>query len=102
MARRQDRALTVDQLIVIRAIADKDWVKSNSKEEKKELESTIEFATIYVCVSLLGEEVTLMVIKGLIMFWKDTRNHCILHTMMALKERFKGKTTCSGIVFCWN
>ena len=39
---------------------------------------------------LRGEEVPLIVIDGLNMFWKETRNHCIPHMMMTLKGRFKG------------
>ena len=43
---RQDEALTVDQLLLIGDIYEKDRVKSNSEEEEKELESMITFATI--------------------------------------------------------
>ena len=57
---------------------------------EKELESTIAFATIEFCVSLQEEEVTLIVIEGLNMFWKETLNHCIPHMMMTLKRKFKG------------
>ena len=52
MVRRQDEALTVDQLLLIGNIYEKDWVKSNSEEERKELESTIVFSTIEFCVSM--------------------------------------------------
>ena len=37
VVRRQDEALTVDQLLLIGDIAEKDWVKSNSEDENKEL-----------------------------------------------------------------
>ena len=57
VARRQDKALTVDQLLVIGEIAEEDWLKSNYEEEKKGLESTIVFSTINFCVYFLGEEV---------------------------------------------
>ena len=43
---RQDEALTVDQLLLIGDIYEKDRVKSNYEEEEKELESMITFATI--------------------------------------------------------
>ena len=36
------------------------------------------------------EEVPLIVIEGLNMFWKETRNHLIPHMMMTLKGEFKG------------
>ena len=35
VVRRQDEALTVDQLLLIAEIAEEDWSKSNSEEEKK-------------------------------------------------------------------
>ena len=78
----------VNQILFIGEIAEEDWSKSNSEEEKKELELTIEFATIAFCVYLRGEEVPLIVIEGLNMFWKETRNHRIPHMMMTLKGRF--------------
>ena len=101
MVRRQDEALMVDQIILIGEIAEEYWPKSSYEEEKKELESTTEFSTIYFCVSLRREEVPLILIEGLNMFWKETRNHRIPHMIMTLKGRFKKITTCSGIVFCW-
>ena len=82
VVKSQDEALTVDQLLLIGDIADKDWVKSNPEEEKKELESMIAFDTIEFCMSLQGEEVPLILIEGLNMLWKDTRNHLIPHMMM--------------------
>ena len=91
MVRRHDEALTVNQLLLIGDIAEEDWSKSNYEEEKKELELTIVFTTIAFCVSLRGEEVPLIVMEGLKMFWKETRNHRIPHMMMTLKGRFKGE-----------
>ena len=35
LVRRQDEALTVNQLLLIGEIAEEDWSKSNSEEEKK-------------------------------------------------------------------
>ena len=91
VVRRQDEALTVDQLILIGEIAEKDWLKSNYEEEKKELDSTIALATIDFCMSLRGEEVPLIVIEGMNMFWKENRNQHIPHMMMTPKGRFKGE-----------
>ena len=91
VVRSQYKALTVDQLLLIGDIAEEDWSKSNSEEEKKELYSTIAFSTIAFCVSLRGEEVPLIVIEVLNMFWKETRNHRIPHMMMTLKGMFKGE-----------
>ena len=74
----QDEELTVDQLLLICDIADKDCLKSNSEEEKKELESTTALTKISFCVSLRGEEFLLIVTEGLNMFWKENRNHRII------------------------
>ena len=65
MARRQAEAMTVDQHPLIGEIYVEDWSKSSLEEEEKELEPTIEFATIAFCMSLRGEEVPLTVIEGL-------------------------------------
>ena len=54
VVRIQDEAMTVDQLLLIGEIAEEDWSKSNSEEKKKEMDSTIEFATISFCMSLRG------------------------------------------------
>ena len=54
LVRRQGKALTVDQLLLIGEIAEGDWSSSNYEEEKKELELTAAFTTIDFCVSLQG------------------------------------------------
>ena len=46
VSRIQDEALTVNQLLSTSEISEEDWSKSNSEEEKKEIESTMAFATI--------------------------------------------------------
>ena len=43
VVRRQGEALTLDQLLLIGDIDEKDWVKSNSDEEKKELVAPFPF-----------------------------------------------------------
>ena len=70
VVRSQDEALTVYQLLSIGEIAKEDWSKSISEKEKKELESTIAFATIASFVSFKGGEVPLIVIEGMNMLWK--------------------------------
>ena len=49
---RKDEALTVNKILLIGEIAEEDWSKSNSEEEKKELELAISFTKIAFCVSL--------------------------------------------------
>ena len=91
VTRKQDKALMADQLLLIGNISKKDWVQSNSEEEKKALYLTTEFATIAFFMSLRVEEALIIIIESLYMFWKDTRNHRTLHIIMKLKRRFKGE-----------
>ena len=91
VVRRLDEELTVNKILLIGKIAEEGWSESNSEEEKKELELTITFAKIAFCVSLWWEDVSLIVIEGLNMFWKETQNNCIPYMMMTFKGRYKGK-----------
>ena len=91
VVRRQDEALTVDQLLLIGDIYEKDRVKSNSEEGKKKAELITLFATIAFFLSLKWEEVPLIIIQGLNMFWNDTWNYRITHMMMTLKGIPKGE-----------
>ena len=52
LVRNQDKVLTVDQLLLGGNISEKECVQSNYEEEKKELESKIEFSTISFFVYL--------------------------------------------------
>ena len=52
MVRSKEDVLPVDQLLLVAEIAEEYWSKSNSEEEKKELESTIAFTKIAFCVYL--------------------------------------------------
>ena len=54
VVRIQYEALTVDQILFIGENAEEEWSNSNSEKEKKELDSTIAFATISFCVFLQG------------------------------------------------
>ena len=60
--------MKIYQLLLIGYIAEKEWVHSDSEQEKKELESKIAFATIDFCESQRQEEVVLIIIEGLTMF----------------------------------
>ena len=46
VVRKQDDALMVKQLLVVCEIAENDWNRSKSEEEKKEIESVILFMII--------------------------------------------------------
>ena len=66
--RKQDEALTVDQLNAIMELGEKDWRKSKCDEEKKEIECLMAFIVIGFCVSLRGEEVPLVALDGMLEF----------------------------------
>ena len=89
--RKQNEALTVEQLMAVCELAEKDWRTSQSEEEKKDMENVMAFIIIGFCVSLRGEEVPLVAIEGLLTFWDETRSHNPPHTMITLKGRFKGE-----------
>ena len=89
--RKQDEALTVEQLLSICDIAEEDWNKSQSEEEKKEIKSVMTFAVVGFCILLRGEEVSFIVINGMLTFWEETRVHRIPHIMITLKGKFKGE-----------
>ena len=91
VVRKQDEALTVEQLLAVCEIAEDDWRKSKSEAEKKDIESVISFMIIGFCISLRGEEVPLIVIEGMLAFWDETRVHKIPHMMITLKGKFKGE-----------
>ena len=46
-------------------IAELDWEKSESEDERKSTELVINFAIIEFCISLRGEEVPIAVIDGI-------------------------------------
>ena len=73
--RKQDEALTVEQLLSICDIAEEDWNNSQSEEEKKEIKSVMTFAVVGFCILLRGEEVPLIVINGMLTFLEETRAH---------------------------
>ena len=89
--RKQNEALTVEQLMAVCALAEKDWQTSQSEEEKKDIENSMAFIIIGFCVSLRGEEVPLVAIEGLLTFREETRAHDSPHMMVTLKGRFKGE-----------
>ena len=89
--RKQDEALTVDQLLGILEIMEKDWRSSTCEEEKKDIEEIAAFVVISFCVALRGEETPMTSVDGMAEFWKETRRHRIPHIMVTLRGRFKGE-----------
>ncbi len=89
--RKQDEALSAEQLVKMCEVAETDWVKSKCEAEKKDIECLMAFCLIGFCISLRGEEVPLVVVDGLLQFWKETRDHRIPHIMITLRGKFKGE-----------
>ena len=89
--REQNEALSAEQLTAVLNMCERDWVKSRSEEEKKDIESLASFIIIGFCLSLRGEEVPLVVIEGILQFWDETREHDIPHMMITLRGKFKGE-----------
>ena len=75
--RKQDKALTVEQLLGIVGIMEKDWQSSTCEEEKKEIKEIAAFVIISFCVPLRGEETPMTLVDGMAEFWKETRGHRI-------------------------
>ena len=68
VVRKQEKALTVEQFLLVCEIAEADWNKSKSEEERKDIESVISFIIIGFCISLRGEEVPFIVIESMLAF----------------------------------
>ena len=76
VVRKQDEYITVNQLMPICKIPEKDWNESKLEEEKKEIEeSVISFIVIRFCISLRGEILPLIVIEIMLAFWEESRAH---------------------------
>ena len=91
VCRKQNEAITVNQVMAVCEIAERDWSLSQSSAERKHIEEVVTFMVVGFCISLRGEEVPLIAIDGLIKFWEETKAHSTPHMMITLKGRFKGE-----------
>ena len=89
--RKQDEALTIPQLLGFLDVAEEDWQKSSSPEERRAIEEVAAFTIIAFCIALRGEEVPMVVVEGLVDFWHETRRHRIPHIRITLRGQFNGK-----------
>ena len=71
--REQNEALSAEQLTAVLNMCERDWAKSRSEEEKKDIESLASFMIIGFCLSLRGEEVPLVDRRDSSVLGRNTR-----------------------------
>jgi hypothetical protein len=91
MVRHQNEALTPPLVLGVCAVEEDAWRQSPSKVDRKMIEDTICFILITFGAGLRGEEVPLVLLEGLLIFWMDTRAGPEHYMMITLKGRFKGE-----------
>lgn len=89
--RKQDEALTVQQLLGMLELAEQDWQESNCQEERKEIEEVAAFTVISFCVALRGEETPMTSVDGLAEYWGETKRCITPYIMITLRGKFKGE-----------
>ena len=89
VTRKQDEALTSEQLRALQELGDLLWERAEGVEEKRRIANVMAFVVIGFCASLRGEEVPLVSLKGLLSFWEETMVKGFL--MLTLRGRFKGE-----------
>jgi hypothetical protein len=89
MIRRQNKALTSALAIAICAEAEMRWHSPIGNDKREELEDTIIFMMAAFGAGLQGEEVSLILLDGLLTFWDKSRADVDSHVMLTLKGRFK-------------
>ena len=93
MQRKQNEPLTMAVMLAILDMAEKDWQKSTSQAERKEVEETMCYMIIGFMLSLRGEEVPMTDLKGLLEYWEETFDLPVAerHVMITLRGMFKGE-----------
>jgi len=89
--RRQDEALTVEQMMVRFDIAENRWRNFMCEDENKDIELVMTFMMIGFCISLRGEEVLLVDIDGMLEMWEESKAHTTHCMIITLKGMFKGE-----------
>jgi hypothetical protein len=85
-----DRALSLDVLIEIFRILEKEWGTPYSDSLALAMEGA--FYVIAFCCALRGEEVPLVNLFGIKKHWEEGDTHNIKHVVIPLLGRFKGET----------
>ncbi len=89
--RKQNEALSSQQLLVLLEIAEARWRELPEGPEKKRLEEVAAFVCIGFSASLRGEEISLTSIQGMIEYWESSMRYRIPHVMVTLRGRYKGE-----------
>ena len=87
--RKQDEALTSEQVKALQELGEHMWERADGAEEKRKVANVMAFVVIGFVASLRGEEVPLVSIKGLRAFWTETLPKRFV--MLTLRGRFKGE-----------
>ena len=91
MIRKQNEALTSPLAMAVCRAAEFRWSRTELDASKEELEDTVCFMLLAFTAGLRGEEVPLVSLEGLLVFWEESRLHEDKHAMLTLKGRFKGE-----------
>jgi hypothetical protein len=91
MIRKQNEALTFALVVAVCRLAEAKWLETNKEATKEELEDTVCFMLLAFTAGVQGEEVPLLLMEGLLMFWEESRTEEDHHIMLTLKGRFKGE-----------
>ena len=93
MVRRQNEALTSKLVLRIRmcSVAEGEWRAAQNPARQIDVEDTVCFMLLGFGARLRGEEVPLVNLEGLLMFWMETREEEDRYMMITLQGRFKGE-----------
>jgi hypothetical protein len=91
MIRKQNEALTSVLALAGCEAAEARWNSATEEGVKEELKDTICFMLAAFGAGLWGEEVSLLLMEGLLTFWMVSRETEDRHIMLALKGHFKGE-----------
>jgi hypothetical protein len=91
MIRKQNEALTSALALAVCEAAEARWNSATEEGLKEELKDTICFMLAAFGAGLQGEEVPLLLMKGLLTFWTVSREAEDRYIMLVLKGCFKGE-----------
>ena len=91
-ARFQNEALTSAQALGLSNILDTTWRHSNKEAHRERLEKLMCYVLIGFGAGLRGEEIPLVLLKGLLFFWDKTNSKADTYIMKTLHRRLKGES----------
>jgi len=96
--RKQNEALTPGNIRALDEVAEEEWSMASTSDEEEKIEATMSMVMLTFCAELMGEEVSLVSLTGLLTFWEETTmQETCPHIMLTLHGRFKGE---NGV--CWH